>query len=285
MIVLGSDDFSSRLSAALGFEYKEFERRIFSDKEVCPRIPSFSEKNILLVNRMKGDPNSCIIETYLMLKTLKRQGKNVFLFLPYFPYTRQETAYREGEPFSMEYIMEILSGAESVFTVTSHYERDKKFIEGPVKVYNINGFLPLIGHLKNMQIENAVVVAPDKEIEPLTKLAASELSAGHITIEKKRDLSTGEVETRGSINAEGKNVVIIDDIVSTGTTMANAARLAREAGAKNIICACVHAILSDNAEKTILEIADEFIATNTLDSPVSDVKIENYAAKEISSML
>ncbi|MBI4018218.1 MAG: ribose-phosphate diphosphokinase [Candidatus Aenigmarchaeota archaeon] len=289
MIVVGCDGFSRNVAKYLGESHAELERKVFDDGELCPRLPDIPGKDVLIVSRIWKDPNSFLVEALLMARTLKEEGKNVFVFAPYLPYTRQDKAFRKGEPASLKYILEMLAANVSgIFTVTSHHQRENETIKGPVTVHNINGFEPLVEFIKEMGLDDPVIVGPDARMDNIAKSAAEALGTENYVLSKERNLATGEVRTQGGMEAQGRSVVIIDDIVGSGRSMLNAATIAKRSGASRIICACVHpvfSLLSKDSWKLLLNVADEIVATNTIESEFSRVKVEKYAAGKISVAL
>ena len=100
--------------------------------------------------------------------------------------------------------------------------------------------------------------------------------------EKKRDVKTGEIKMTGKLSLENKDVIIADDIIATGGTMATAIRLSKESGAKRVFAVATHALLLQNAKYRILKAgADEIIGTDSIDNEASKVSL----AKAISDYL
>lgn len=281
MQVCGSDAFAETIASLLDCEFVSVEKTVFPDFEVRPRfLKTRFPGTVLLVERMKVpvDPNAYIIELLLEIKTLKDMGaERVDLVMPYFVYSRQDKAFREGEPFSAKYVVELLmhAGAERIYVVESHTRNDFGAIR------NVNGFTAIGRYFRSTGASNALVIAPDGKAEAGAAAVAAEIAGDVAVMMKTRDRSTGEISTDAcGLNARGRDVIIVDDIVSSGKTMLNALRLAREAGARKIQCAVVHPITQRGIFNVSKE-ADGFFACNTVDSALSVIPTEGLIAEAI----
>ncbi len=277
MLIVGpEDDFNVALSKEVGARLLPIERRTFPDGEVCPRVVGkVSGERIVLSMRMKAGscrPNDYLLEVLLTLKNLKRHmnAGPVSVVMPYFPYSRQDAIFREGEPLSSEYVIELLknSGADSIITVTAHLHRLNDLRFGEVDFLNLSGFKSLAEELRKIPLREPFILGPDTEsINWAKELAEYYGTNDYDSLRKERDLSTGEIRTFvKSLELKGREVVVVDDIVSTGGTMANALRAAREMGANYLVAAFVHPVLVPGSlEKLVGAGADALIATDTLE--------------------
>lgn len=285
MLVVGADAFSRNLADALGTDFVPFERKTFPDGEACPRIHGFSDEHVILANRMHNpvDPNSHLIETLLLLKTLKTQAKQVDLVMPYLVYSRQDKAFRSGEPLSSQYMLELLhsAGASSLFTVSSHAERDKEMLTAPMSAFNINGFAAVAEYLEKMSLQNPTVVGADAKAAEAARFVAEKIGAEHIALTKYRDVNTGMLSFESSLHFDGGDVIIVDDMVAGGGTMIKAIDLCRQGGCGNIVAACVHPVLAGNALENISSRVARFIATDTIDSPASQASVVPLIAEKM----
>ncbi|MBS3054701.1 MAG: ribose-phosphate diphosphokinase [Candidatus Aenigmarchaeota archaeon] len=269
MQVCGSDNFAETIATLLNCEFVSIEKTVFPDFEVRPRFlkTEFSGK-VVLIERMKVpvDPNAYVIELLLEINTLKDMGaETVDVVMPYFVYSRQDKAFREGEPFSAKYIVDLLrhAGAGKIYVVESHTRNDF----GAVK--NIDGFVAIGRYFFSAGAKGALVIAPDEKAARGAQTVAREIEGDVAVMRKTRDRGTGEIITdAGNLDARGREVIIVDDIVSSGKTMLNALRLAREAGARRIQCAVVHPITQRGIFNVSKE-ADGFFACDTVDSALS----------------
>ncbi len=303
MIIVGvDDDFNRELANLLNAKFIPLEVRRFPDGEVCPRIlisdiNDIKGETVIFAHRMKAGscrPNDYLTEILLTLLNLKEiNPQKIILITPYFVYARQDTAFRLGEPKSAKYIAETMewAGVDVIVTVSTHFHRMRKMSDFFTKALGINvsGFIPLAKYVKdNYKLYKPVVIAPDEE----AKIWAEEFArtAGipdYTALKKERDLETGEIKTYvGELDVKDREVIVVDDIVSTGGTMANAVSEALRRGAKRVISCFVHPVLAPGAlEKLMKAGVSEAIATDTLSWEKARVTVTNEISKALSSVL
>ncbi len=287
--VAGYEGFADGLAQAMGCRFIPMERRTFPDGEVCPRLSGRPEGRVVLANRMKlpVDANGYLVETLLAASSLKGMGCDVWLAMPYFIYSRQDKSFREGEPLSARAVTDLLlrSGVSRFFTVSSHADRDKPMLSfSAMPAHNIDGYSLLGEELKQLNLASPLVIGADAGVEFAARRIADAIGCGHGCLSKERNLEDGGLKTTGSIEAEGKDVIIIDDIISSGGTMANAAKMARDAGAASVTAAAVHLTKAEAIEK-LRPFADGIIATDTIETPVSQVSVIPLIAEKMREML
>lgn len=287
--VLGFDSFGEHIAQHLGALYIKIERRVFPDSEVCPRITHMPDDvQVIVANRLALplNPNSYLVETLLTVKNLAAKGiAHIDVVMPYFVYGRQDKVFREGEPFSARYVLEMLrdAGAERVFTVSSHANRNQDIVGiADIPVYNINGFVAIGNYLKAKQFREPLVIGPDKGAEGFVKTVAGAIGCGSALFEKERDLVTGDVIMKGGVAMKGRDVILVDDIIGSGGTMLKAIDLCRDA--HSVYCAVVH-LVSDKRVGELQAKTKEFAVTNTIDSPnypaLAKVSVEALIAEKI----
>ncbi|MBI2075963.1 MAG: ribose-phosphate diphosphokinase [Candidatus Aenigmarchaeota archaeon] len=289
MILVGHN-FAESLAKLLNCKTADIEKRTFPDWEVCPRILSEVKDDYAIVAErmmLPMKPNGYFIEILLLVKNLKSMGvEKIDVVMPYFVYSRQDAVFRKGEPFSAKFVLEMLAdaGATRFFTVSSHADRDKDMISfSPIPAYNINGFECIGDYLKGLDFPNPVIVGPDSGAETFVNTVAKKVRAEKAFFEKERDLETGKVTMRADADFHGKEIILIDDIVSSGSTMVSAIDICKKAGAKKIFCAVAH-IVSQTGIEAISPLVDKFVACNTIHSEISVIPVEGAIAEKITSL-
>ena len=287
MIVLGSDEFAEKLAKSLGSGFVALEKIVFPDGELRPRILGSVDEHVVLADRMilPTDPNKYLVEMLLTIRNLKAMNvKQIDVVMPYFIYSRQDKVFRKGEPFSAKHILELLekAGSDRFFTVSSHAERDnEKLSLTAMPSYNIDGFVSIGEYLKGLDLKNPLVTGADMGVSRATGTVAGILNADEFAFEKKRDLATGDIVMHGEMNAKNRDVIIVDDIISSGGTMIKAIEISKKSGAGKIIAAAVHPVLAKGAYEKILPIVWKFLATDTIDSPISEISVTDKIAEKI----
>lgn len=293
MIVVG-DGFGEKLSGKIGADFISLENRVFPDGEVCPRVTEpekvKGEKTVLAC-RMKypANPNTYFLNYILSLRNLKKYGaEKVYTVMPYFLYSRQDRIFREGEPFSARYILDILkeSGADAFFTVNSHAQRYRDSLDiADIPSHNVNGFREIAEHTKNLELENPTVIGADGSTNEWTDRVSSLLGSDSKVFEKKRDLNTGNLEfKRCRLDVKDRDVVIVDDIIASGGTMMRCVDTVRKGRPKRVICMAVHGLFTNNSLPKLRSASDRILVTDTINTPVSRISIMNGLAEKIRSL-
>ncbi|HHN81263.1 MAG TPA: ribose-phosphate pyrophosphokinase [Methanomicrobia archaeon] len=286
-----SSDILEKLAKDLEIPYVPLEMRMFPDGEVCPRITNVEDYDrVYLFNRADYrtfDPNRYLIEFYLMAKTLEDMGiKRIEIIMPYMPYARQDKVFRLGEPFSLQYVLEFFaqSGVSRMYTLMAHITRLSEIMDitKGMRVVNISVVDAIVSYVRRLNLDNPYVVGPDTESEKWADAISHKLDAEYTVLDKTRDINTGEVRTKGPLpNLTGRQVVIVDDIVSTGKTIENAVKLTREKRPDSIHVVVVHGIFSGNAIDRLSKYDINIATSNTIYNPFSTICVEDLITRAI----
>jgi len=272
-------DLARKISEILNAPLVKVRMKRFPDGEFYFKFEeSVAGENLLIVQSLYPPQDAHIMELFLMLHTARDLGANTIkIFVPYLAYSRQDQRYLEGECLSAGMIAEIIEelGADAIYTIDVHNENVLKMYKIPS--YNITASGELAKYFAKKNLENPLVIAPDNEDLAVrrAKYAAKILNAEYDALKKERDLHTGEVVThRKDLNAYGRDAVIIDDIISTGRTVVNAAKILKEQGARRIFVGVSHALLMGDAVKIIMESGvDEIVGTDTVVNKYAKVSV------------
>ncbi|MDP7282167.1 MAG: ribose-phosphate diphosphokinase [Candidatus Undinarchaeales archaeon] len=264
----------------------ETELRKFPDREIYFRVDSpVKERDVILVQSGYPGPNHAIVETLLAAETCKELGaKSITLVMAYMPYARQDMRFSDGEAFSLQVISKLFqsAGISKLITVDAHNwaEYGEMDLFG-LKNVNVTAGKLLVEHLmRKHKLENVHILSPDfgasKMVEEAAKAEGAEFSA----LEKVRK-GDFEVEMSGELNVKDKNVIILDDIISTGGTMLLAIEKAKKAGAKKIFLAGVHGIFGWDSLEKLKKKADDLISTDSIENDVAEVSLAGEISKVI----
>jgi ribose-phosphate pyrophosphokinase len=246
----------------------------FADGEIRPFIEGdIQGKNIIYIASMYPVPSDIILEWVLTIDAVKRKGAaSITAVIPYMPYIRQSKVHREGESCSAEVVSRILStsGVDRMLTFDLHNESAVSFFTVPVVHLSALSLLPPL-----MTCDaKTIVVSPDQGSAARAKLASDLLNVPLVVLQKKRSLVAGDIVEEITLQDDvtGTTVIMVDDIISTGSTIVKATRLLKDHGVKKVIVFAVHAVLAGNA-KSILEQSgiDRFIVTDTIERGAIDV--------------
>jgi len=255
----------------------------FPDDEFYVRVlDDISGEDVLIVQTAYPDPK--IVELLLMQDAVHDAGaKKITVVLPYFGYSRQDKRFEEGEAISARTVAQHISiHADCVITVDPHKEHILKFFSIPA--YSCSAVSTIAQYLKEKNID--FVLAPDKGAKERAKEAAALIDCEYDYLEKTRIDGTTVKITPKKLDAHGKHVAIIDDIISTGGTMANSIKELKKQGAKTVSIACTHGLFVDGAKEKLLSAdCDEIISTDTIETEFSKVSAADCIAELLLKML
>ncbi|WP_311170430.1 ribose-phosphate diphosphokinase [Halobellus ordinarius] len=285
MIVPGTS--SQSLAAALADELGEplaaVEYDRFPDGETLAAVPSFDAERAVIV--AATDSNDAWVELLQLQDAVREAGASeVVTVIPYMGYARQDRAFEPGEPVSARAMARAIStGTDRVVLVNPHEESITNFFDVHVTVCDAAGCLaePLPEGLSE-----PLFLSPDAGAVDLAEAARTAYGAGETDYFEKHRRSGTEVEiTPSDTDAAGRDVVIVDDIVATGTTMSEAVAHLDADGAERVFAACVHPLLARNA-RTKLERAgiERIIGTDTLERDVSAVSVAPIVAAAVEAV-
>ncbi len=268
-------DLGERLAETLGVEHSIASRKTFPDGEIYVRVPDKLPSTVAIVQTLYPDQNTRFLELLLAINAVKNQGvERIIAIVPYLAYSRQDKVFLKGEPISVRVVLEMIhnAGADILMTVEIHNSESLSWFKGVA--VNIRPFQHIAEHLKNMPSGETIVVAPDIGAIWRAKSLASVLGTEYDYLVKHRDRITGEISIEPkSINVRDKHVVIVDDIISTGGTIAKASEALKKLGAASISVAAVHGLFVSNAIEKIKKAGvDRVIVTNTT-TPPSNVEV------------
>ncbi|MBV07189.1 MAG: ribose-phosphate pyrophosphokinase [Euryarchaeota archaeon] len=207
-------------------------------------------------------PDDSIVELLLILEALRESGaKSITTIIPYMGYARQERTFQRGEAISARAIARPVGAlSDRVFTVSVHTDEVLSFFGCPTQ--DIDGLQEAVRYLKGFK--PGLVVAPDEGAREWCARAAKELKAPlHVMSKIRVDDRTVETDS-GKVKVKRLTVVILDDIISTGGTIASAARLLKNAGAGQVLAACTHGLFIEDAANR-LRVCDDILSSDTLE--------------------
>jgi len=266
-----SQQLANNLASSLQKSLIKTKIERFPDGELYVRIlDNIKNEEVSVIQTTYPDEH--IIELFLLLDAVKRAGaKKITTIIPYFGYARQDKQFKEGEPISAAALARIISSlSDLVITVDPHKEYILDFFSIPAK--SVSAVPSLSSYIKNKHID--FVLAPDHGALNRAKNTAKILQCDVDYLEKTRiDGNTISI-TPKKLDAKGKTVVIIDDIISTGGTMAEAIKQLRNQEVKKVYVACTHGLFADKAiEKLHKAGCDEIITTDTIQTQFSKVSV------------
>ncbi|AEK73609.1 ribose-phosphate pyrophosphokinase [Thermococcus sp. 4557] len=256
---------------ALGGRVLEVEIKRFPDGEKYVRVLGSSEE-VTLVQSTFRPQDEHLVEMILLADALRERGvQRLRAVVPYFAYSRQDRVTKEGEPVSVRAVMRTLAVYyDELYIFDLHNPETLKFFPGEAVNLSPAG---VIADYFGEKLGEGVVLAPDKGALMRAKAVAERLGLEYSHFHKVR-ISPTEVQMKPvDVDVKGKNVLIVDDIISTGGTMIRAANLLREMGAEKVFVAATHGVFAEGAIERVSKAVDELAVTNTIPTPVSKISV------------
>jgi len=254
------------IAQAFGQELGRVEIKNFSDGEIYVHYEeSIRGCDVFLIQSTQPDGDNWM-ELFLLIDAAKRASSGrITAVIPYFGYARQERKDQPRVSIAAKMMANMLTtaGVDRVLTMDLHASQIQGFFDVPVD--HLYGSAVFIDHFRNLELENLVVVAPDVGSVKMARSYAKKLGAGLAIIDKRRPTQNVAEVMHIIGEVEGKNVVLIDDMIDTAGTLTNAANALRDAGALEILAAGTHALLSGPAYERIESSAiSRLVVTDTV---------------------
>jgi ribose-phosphate pyrophosphokinase len=241
------------LASEAGMPLACIERHTFPDGEVKLRLPAPLPDQVVVL-RSLDQPNSKLVELLLAARTARELGaKHLTLVTPYLAYMRQDIAFQPGEAVSQKIVGQFLAQLfDAVITVDPHLHRVRTLQEAvPCPQALALTAAPLLANHVYSRCPDALLIGPDEESEQWIRVAARQHRFDHGVCRKTRHGDKHVDIELPDVPVQGRAVVLLDDIASSGHTLAQAARLLLQAGASSVDVAITHALFSGDALQVV----------------------------------
>lgn len=271
---------ASRTARALGTEPALCEFNRFPDGELYLRIVEETEnENVTLI---QSTPTDSDLVSLLQLIDACEGARELNVVIPYMGYARQDKKFKSGEPISARAIARCIR-ADRIFTVNIHEKSVLEHFSGPA--YNLDAAKLVGKHIASLGLGNPLLLAPDSGAEGLIKNVSSGLGFDYDHLEKTRLSGDTVVIKTKNLDVTGRQVVLVDDMIATGGTMAESIRMLRDQGAADVYIACVHPVLARNAVLRLFNAGvKDIIGTDTLERAESRLSVAPLIADALKGL-
>lgn len=270
---------ASRMASELDCGLALCNFKTFPDGEKYIRVTDDIGPEAVIVQSTTTDSDLVVL---LQLIDACSSADRIHVVIPYMGYARQDKVFNRGEAISARAVARTIE-ADNVITVNIHEDSVLRYFR--CNTININA-APLIGQFFGAaDLHNPVILAPDMGAKQLAVPAAREMGIEYDYLEKKRiSGDTVEVSPK-NLDVSERDIVILDDIVSTGGTMAEAVRMLREQGASGVYIACIHPVLAGAAVNKLYHSGvKDLIATDTIEKAVSRISVAPLLAQTLKEL-
>ena len=242
-------------------EFKNHERRVWIKDSV-------RGENVCLIQSFTHPVDTHIIETLLMIDALERMGsKKIILIIPWLGYSLQDKIFKHGEPMAVKVVADMISNhyVKRVFLLDLHNNSIPGFFQVPTEHLTAL-FIYANFCQQNYDLSQSVIVSPDFGGLKRARDLANKLNLPLINIDKQRDLKTGKV-TATAVHGKvaHKIALVFDDVIMSGATVVESAKILKKNGAKQVHFLSTHGIFCDNGqEKIVNSQVDGVVITNSI---------------------
>ncbi len=273
-----SKGIAKKMAEELRARLIDVEYKTFPDGENYVRInEQWIAKYSVLVQTTSPPQDKNLMQLFLISDLLRDMGSKIVAVAPYLAYARQHRMYLNGEAVSIKTVARLLeaSGVVRFLTVDIHNVEGLGYFTIPA---NSISAVPILAEYfkNNFDVSNLIAVAPDEGAKVRVETFSMRVGCDYLVMEKSRDRVSGEIKSqlKTQVDIKGKDVVIVDDLISTGGSIAEASKILGSLGAGSIRVACTHAILAGNAAEKMKESGvKDIVATDTIQSEYSKVSV------------
>ena len=278
-------ELAQKICSELGIPLGDATVKTFSDGEISVNIGETVRGADVFVIQSVSPPlvNKYLMELLILIDALKRASAGrITAVVPYYGYARQDRKAKARDPISAKLVANMMTkaGADRVLTMDLHAAQIQGYFDIPVD--HLVGSPILADYFINKNIENLVVVSPDLGSVTRARNFADRLKCSIAIIDKVRPEANVSEIMNIIGDVEGKNAILIDDMIDTAGTITNGAAALREMGAKEIYACCTHAVLSgpaiDRIKKSEIK---ELVVLDTI-KLADDMRLKNITELSVS---
>lgn len=276
------------MAEKLGLPLLGAEFKVFPDGESKFTLTEkVSGKSVLLVQSTHAPVDQHLFQLLLASHQLSEEGARVTAVIPYLAYARQDKEFLPGEGVTLGVLAHLMRsvGVRRLVTVDIHSAEGLALFSFPT--YSVSAIPSLVDYAKEkLDLKDAVVISPDFGGSKRTEAFAQLYGAKFLQLSKTRDRTTGDVSVKESkLQVEGKEVIIVDDIISTGGTVRAAAEAVLKQGARKALAVCVHGLfVGDAAQKLEDSSVGPIVCTNTVPGKYSKVDVADALISHLRTL-
>jgi len=275
-------EFAKKVAKYLSLPLSEAEIKRFSDGEISIQISeSVRGKDVFIIQPTCAPANVNLMELLILTDALRRSSADsITAVIPYFGYARQDRKAAPRVPITAKLVANMIqtAGIDRVVTIDLHAGQIQGFFDIPVD--NLYGNIIFNDYVKNKNLKNPIIASPDIGGVARARSFAKKLGVDMVIVDKRRE-KANESEVMNIIgDVEGKDVILVDDMIDTAGTIVKAAEVLKAKGATSVMACCTHPVLSGPAYERIEKgELDELVVSDTipLSRECSKIKVLSVA--------
>jgi ribose-phosphate pyrophosphokinase len=279
-----SKDLGKRIARRLKAPYVEAKTKVFPDGESKITFGRIPKNSVVLVVQSTYPPvDTNLLQILSIISQARKTSSKIYAIIPYMGYARQDRQFLSGEVITMSIVAKMLevAGAKKIVVVDIHSKTALNHFK--ISKESVSAMPELAKYFKKLKLKNALVVSPDMGGALRAKKFAGLLNTDFIALKKSRNRKTGKVLIQSSkVDVRGKDLILVDDIISTGGSIAKAAQFLKRHKCKRVFVACTHGLFVEGAEKKIKKAGvSRIISTNTIPRSTSKVDVSGVIVESI----
>ncbi len=248
----------------------------FSDGEInCQISESVRGRDVFVIQPTCAPTNDNLMELLIMTDAIRRSSaKSITAVIPYFGYARQDRKAAPRVPITSKLVANLIetAGITRVVTMDLHAGQIQGFFDIPVD--NLYGSTVFVDYIKNKNLKNPIIASPDVGGVARARSMASKMGLELVIVDKRREKANKSEVMNIIGDVEGKDVILVDDIIDTAGTIVQAAAALKAKGATSVMACCTHGVLSGPAFERIENGAlDELVITDTIPHNTNSAKV------------
>jgi len=262
-----SVDFANEVCQILNSPLAGADVKKFSDGEISVKIDeSVRGRDVFIIQSTGAPSNNNLMELLIMTDALRRSSaSSITAVVPYFGYARQDRKAAPRVPITAKLVADMYetAGIDRVITIDLHAGQIQGFFNIPVD--NLYGSITFENYIKSKNLKNPIIASPDIGGVARARYFAKRMGLEMVIVDKRREKANESTVMNIIGDVEGKDVIMIDDMVDTAGTIVKAATALKNKGANSVMACATHAVLSGKAYENLENgELDELIVTNTL---------------------
>lgn len=262
---------AKKLSKSMGIPLGKVELNKFTNNECKVWVKDKVSEEVIILQSFSNPVDYHIIEFCLLADALKRQGaEKITAIIPWLGYSKQDKVFRPGEPLSVKVIAKIIQTTpiKKIITFDLHNPAIMGFFETPLKNINASGLFLDYFNTK-LKKNDYIMISPDAGAVKASTQFANNLNIPIAYLNKKRDLKTGKVIIEGiDRSIKDKDIIILDDMIVTGSTLISASKYLKNIGAKSITVTATHHLFLNGVQQKLEKSGiNTFLITNSIKKP------------------
>ncbi|MGB3908558.1 MAG: ribose-phosphate diphosphokinase [Methanomethylovorans sp.] len=273
-----SQALATRVAREMNIEPTLCEFNRFPDGEIYTRIMEEPMDEVTIIQSTATDSD---LMTLLLMIDACEDAQVVNVVIPYMGYARQDKKFKSGEPISARAIARSIS-ADRIFTVNIHKPSILDYFNSDA--FDLDASDTIGKYISSLHLNDPLIVAPDAGAMNLAENIANKMDIQYDHLEKTRLSGDTVVIKTKNMDVCGRDIVLVDDMIATGGTMAESIKLLKNQGASNVYLTCVHPVLAKNAVLRLFNAGvRDIIATDTLEKAQSSVSVAPLIASSIKN--